>query len=261
MDTIDGRVVVVTGAARGIGRAHALEFARNGYRVVVNDLGAEVDGSGSSDGPAGQVVEEIRAMGGEAVANGDDVADWDGARHLVELAVEHFGDLHVLVNNAGTDFIQPAVDYRVEDWHEILDVNLSGYFHCAQLAARHMLANGGGSIIMNSSIASTVGVHGLLGYGAAKGAINQLVRTMAVEWAQQGVRVNAIAPGYMENIMATAGEEHARTEKQQQVITFTPMGRRGRPDELGGPVVFLASDASSYVTGHVLYVDGGYTAM
>jgi NAD(P)-dependent dehydrogenase (short-subunit alcohol dehydrogenase family) len=189
------------------------------------------------------------------------VTDRAGCEALVAFAVERFGGLHVLVNNAGTDFIQPAESYRVEDWDAILDVNLGGYFHCAQLAARHMLDNGGGSIVMNSSIASTVGIHGLLGYAAAKGAVNQLVRTMAVEWAQRGVRVNAIAPGYMENIMSTAGEEHARTEKQEQVITFTPMGRRGHPDELGGPVVFLASDAASYVTGQILYVDGGYTAM
>jgi NAD(P)-dependent dehydrogenase (short-subunit alcohol dehydrogenase family) len=203
----------------------------------------------------------IGAAGGSAAATTVDVTDRASCEALIAFTLERFGGLHVLVNNAGTDFIQPAIDYRAEDWDAILDVNLSGYFHCAQLAARHMLANGGGSIVMNSSIASSVGIHGLLGYGAAKGAINQLVRTMAVEWAQSGVRVNAIAPGYMENIMATAGEEHARPEKQQQVITFTPMGRRGRPEELGGPVVFLASDASSYVTGHVLYVDGGYTAM
>jgi NAD(P)-dependent dehydrogenase (short-subunit alcohol dehydrogenase family) len=249
---LTGKVAIVTGSGRGLGKAMARALADHGAAVVT---------CARTGSQAEEAAAEIEAAGGRAAATTVDVTDRASCEALMAFALERFGDLHVLVNNAGTDFIQPAVDYRVEDWHEILDVNLSGYFHCAQLAARHMLANGGGSIIMNSSIASTVGVHGLLGYGAAKGAINQLVRTMAVEWAQQGVRVNAIAPGYMENIMATAGEEHARTEKQQQVITFTPMGRRGRPDELGGPVVFLASDASSYVTGHVLYVDGGYTAM
>jgi NAD(P)-dependent dehydrogenase (short-subunit alcohol dehydrogenase family) len=125
-----------------------------------------------------------------------------------------------------------------------------------------MLAQGtGGSIINNSSIASEVGVHGLIAYSAAKGGVNQLTRVMAVEWATRGVRVNAIAPGYFENIMGGAAEEHNRAEKQEQVITFTPMARRGQPGELVGPVVFLASDASSYVTGAVLYVDGGYSAM
>jgi NAD(P)-dependent dehydrogenase (short-subunit alcohol dehydrogenase family) len=249
---LTGRVAVVTGSGRGLGRAMARALADHGAAVVTcSRTAAEAE----------EAAAEIAAAGGTAAATTVDVTDRASCEALVAFAVERFGGLHVLVNNAGTDFIQPAEDYRVEDWDAILEVNLGGYFHCAQLAARHMLANGGGSIVMNSSIASTVGIHGLLGYGAAKGAVNQLVRTMAVEWAQRGVRVNAIAPGYFDNIMANAGEEHARSEKQQQVITFTPMGRRGSPDELGGPVVFLASDASSYVTGQVLYVDGGYTAM
>ena len=111
-----------------------------------------------------------------------------------------------------------------------------------------------------SSIAGAVGISGLTSYSAAKGGVDQLTRVLAVEWAQRGVRVNSIAPAYFENIMEGAGTEHDRPEKQQHVRTFTPMGRRGRPEELVGPVVFLASDASSYVTGTVLYVDGGYTA-
>jgi NAD(P)-dependent dehydrogenase (short-subunit alcohol dehydrogenase family) len=249
---LTGKVAIVTGSGRGLGKAMARALADHGAAVVT---------CARTSSEAEQVAAEIEHAGGRAAATTVDVTDRESCEALIAFTLERFGGLHVLVNNAGTDFIQPAADYRVEDWDQILEVNLGGYFHCAQLAARHMLANGGGSIIMNSSIASTVGIHGLLGYGAAKGAVNQLVRTMAVEWARQGVRVNAIAPGYMENIMATAGEEHARAEKQEQVITFTPMGRRGHPDELGGPVVFLASDASSYVTGHVLYVDGGYTAM
>jgi NAD(P)-dependent dehydrogenase (short-subunit alcohol dehydrogenase family) len=249
---LTGKVAIVTGSGRGLGKAMAKALADHGAAVVTCSRTAT---------EAEQAATEIADAGGRAASTTVDVTDRPSCEALMRFTLERFGGLHVLVNNAGTDFIQPAADYRVEDWEQILAVNLGGYFHCAQLAARHMLANGGGSIIMNSSIASTVGIHGLLGYGAAKGAVNQLVRTMAVEWAQQGVRVNAIAPGYFENIMANAGEEHARSEKQQQVITFTPMGRRGLPDELGGPVVFLASDASSYVTGHVLYVDGGYTAM
>jgi NAD(P)-dependent dehydrogenase (short-subunit alcohol dehydrogenase family) len=123
-----------------------------------------------------------------------------------------------------------------------------------------MLAHGGGSIINISSIAGQVGIAGLTSYSVSKGGVDQMTRVMAVEWATRGVRVNAIAPGYFENIMVGADTEHDRPDKQQQVITFTPMARRGLPDELIGPVVFLAADASSYVTGAVLYVDGGYTA-
>jgi NAD(P)-dependent dehydrogenase (short-subunit alcohol dehydrogenase family) len=249
---LTGKVAIVTGSGRGLGKAMAIALADHGAAVVIcSRTGAEAE----------QAAAEIAQSGGMAAATTVDVTDRSSCEALMRFAADTFGGLDVLVNNAGTDFIQPAADYRVEDWDAILAVNLGGYFHCAQLAAREMLSNGGGSIIMNSSIASTVGIHGLLGYAAAKGAVNQLVRTMAVEWAQQGVRVNALAPGYFDNIMANAGEEHARASKQEQVITFTPMGRRGTPDELGGPVVFLASDASSYVTGHVLYVDGGYTAM
>src|SRR4051794_38077979 len=128
MDAVDGRVVVVTGAARGIGRGHALEFARHGYRVVVNDLGAEVDGSGSSDGPAGQVVEENRALGGEAVASGDDVADWAGAENLVRSTVERFGGLDVLVNNAGILRDRMLVNMTAEEWDAVIRVHLRGTF-------------------------------------------------------------------------------------------------------------------------------------
>ncbi|WP_258003822.1 SDR family NAD(P)-dependent oxidoreductase [Fischerella thermalis] len=118
----------------------------------------------------------------------------------------------------------------------------------------------GGAIINISSIASVVGIPGLVAYSAAKGGINQLTRVMAVEWASKNIRVNAIAPGYFENIMLGANVEHEKLEKQKQIVTFTPMARRGKPEELIGPLVFLASDASSYITGAILFVDGGYTA-
>lgn len=249
---LDGKVAIVTGSGRGLGKAIAAALAEHGAAVVTCSRTAD---------EAEATAQEIRDAGGRAAATTVDVADRASCEALIAFTVDTFGGLHVLVNNAGTDFIQPAESYAAGDWDEIIRINLGGYFHCAQLAAQHMLAHGGGSIVMNSSIAGKVGIHGLLGYGAAKGGVDQLVRTMAVEWAQKGVRVNAIAPGYMENIMAAAGDEHGRPEKQQQVLTFTPMGRRGLPEELCGPVVFLASDAASYVTGQVLYVDGGYTAM
>src|SRR3954467_12879034 len=125
---VEGRVVIVTGAARGIGRGHALELARQGAKVVVNDLGAEVDGSGSSTGPAGEVVDQIRADGGEAIANGDDVSDFEGAKRLVDSAVEHFGDLHVLVNNAGILRDRMLVNMTAEEWDDVIRVHLRGTF-------------------------------------------------------------------------------------------------------------------------------------
>lgn len=251
--SLAGKSAVVTGSGRGLGKAMAKGLATHGASVVICSRTME---------EAQTTADEIVAEGGKAVATRADTADRDSCAALIDFAVEHFGGLDVLINNAGTDIIKPAIDYPVDDWNKLIQVNLSGYFHCAQLAAQAIKKTGrGGSIIMNSSIASSVGVHGLVAYGAAKGGVNQLVRTMAVEWAQEGIRVNAIAPGYYDNIMKDAAEEHARPEKQKQVTTFTPMARRGRPEELAGPAVFLASEASSYVTGHILYVDGGYTAM
>jgi NAD(P)-dependent dehydrogenase (short-subunit alcohol dehydrogenase family) len=180
---------------------------------------------------------------------------------LIKFTVKEFGRVDVLVNNAGIDIIKPTEALQEDEWDQIIDINLKGCFNCSSLAAIQMMEqNSGGSIINISSIASVIGIKGLVAYSAAKGGINQLTRVMAVEWASKNIRVNAIAPGYFQNIMSGANVEHAQPEKQQQIATFTPMARRGKPEELIGSVVFLASDASSYITGTVLFVDGGYTA-
>lgn len=249
---LHGRVAVVTGSGRGLGRVMARGLADAGASVVTCSRTLE---------EAQDTAAAIRTSGGNATAVRTDTTDRASVEHLVAVAVSSYGRLDVLVNNAGTDAIEPVEVVSVEHWNMVLDTNLTGYFHCAQAAGRQMLTQrSGGSVINISSIAGLVGIPGLTSYSAAKGGVDQMTKVMAVEWAQRGVRVNAIAPGYFENIMSTAGDEHANPEKQRQVLTFTPMGRRGRPDELVGPVVFLASDASSYVTGAVLYVDGGYTA-
>ncbi len=190
-----------------------------------------------------------------------DISESDSCNDLIQFAVNEFGQVNILVNNAGIDIIKPAEAILESEWDEILNVNLKGHFHCSQFAAIQMMKqNTGGAIINISSIASVVGIPGLVAYSAAKGGINQLTRVMAVEWASKNIRVNAIAPGYFENIMLGANVEHEKLEKQKQIITFTPMARRGKPEELIGPLVFLASDASSYITGAILFVDGGYTA-
>jgi NAD(P)-dependent dehydrogenase (short-subunit alcohol dehydrogenase family) len=249
---LTGRVAVVTGSARGLGKAMARGLAGAGASVVIC----------SRTGPeAEETAAEIVAAGQTAVATTVDTADRASCERLIAFAVSTYGRLDVLVNNAGIDIIKPVEEVTGEEYQKIIDINLSGYFHCSQFAGRHMLAHSGGSIINNSSIASVSGIHGLVAYSAAKGGVNMLTRVMAAEWATRGVRVNAIAPGYFDNIMRDAGTEHARPEKQEQVKRFTPMERRGRPDELIGPVLFLASDASSYVTGNILFVDGGYTAI
>jgi NAD(P)-dependent dehydrogenase (short-subunit alcohol dehydrogenase family) len=179
----------------------------------------------------------------------------------VHHATSQFGRVDVLVNNAAVDVLEPIGGISEAGWTHVLGVDLSGVLHASQAAARQMLAQGsGGSIINISSIASTIGIPGLGSYSAAKGGVNQLTRVMAVELASQGIRVNAVAPGYLENVMQGAAAEHASPETERRIQARTPLGRRARLQELVGPVVFLASDAASYVTGAVLFVDGGYTA-
>ena len=246
------KVAVVTGSGRGLGKAIAVGLADAGASVVV---------CSRTLSEAEAVADEIRSAGGRSLALQVDTADRTSCEHLIAMTVHKLGRVDVMVNNAGIDVIEAAEDVTEEAWDQVISINLKGYFNCSQLAARQMMAQGtGGSIINNSSIASRVGIAGLSAYAAAKGGVNQLTRVQAVEWAPKNIRVNAIAPGYFENIMSGATDEHRRPEKRAQVLTFTPMGRRGWPDELVGPVVFFASDASSYVTGAILFVDGGYTA-
>jgi NAD(P)-dependent dehydrogenase (short-subunit alcohol dehydrogenase family) len=249
---LTGKVVIVTGSGRGLGKAIALGVAEYGATVVTcSRTLAEAEAAAN----------EITAAGGVASAVRVDTGNRASCQALIDTAVAQHGRIDVLVNNAGIDIIEPAEDVEEEAWDQILNINLKGYFNCSQFAARQMLKQGtGGSIANNSSIAGEVGIKGLTAYAAAKGGVNQMTRTMAVEWAPKGIRVNAFSPGYFENIMSGATDEHARPEKRAQVLQYTPMGRRGLPNELVGPVVFFASDASSYVTGAVLLIDGGYTA-
>lgn len=247
---LGGKVAIVTGAGRGIGRALALGLARHGADVVaVSRTLPQVE----------SVVSEIAALGRKGIALKVDTSSKADVDRMVAKTLEGWGRVDVLVNNAGIDIIKPAVDYTEAEWDQVIDINLKGYFLCAQAAGREMIRQGRGSILMNSSIAGSIGVSWLVPYASAKGGVNQLTRTLAVEWARHGVRVNAFAPAYFENVMQGAEQIH-NEEKERHIREWTPMGRRGKMDELVGPAVFLASDASSYVTGHVLMVDGGWTA-
>jgi NAD(P)-dependent dehydrogenase (short-subunit alcohol dehydrogenase family) len=200
MGALDGRVVIITGAARGIGREHALHFAAEGARVVVNDLGGAMDGTGDDRTPAEQVVDEIKQMGGEAVANADDVADWAGGERLVKSALDAFGDLHVLVNNAGILRDRYLVNMTEEEWDIVVKVHLKGHFIPTRHAAAYWREQTKAGKAVRASIINTSSTSGLLGnpgqtnYGAAKAGIGALTVIAAQELGRYGVRVNGLAP-------------------------------------------------------------------
>jgi NAD(P)-dependent dehydrogenase (short-subunit alcohol dehydrogenase family) len=200
MGALDGRVAIITGAGRGIGREHALLFAHEGAKVVVNDLGGAMDGTGDDRTAAEQVVDEIKAMGGEAVANGDNVADWDGGKRMIDSAVEAFGDLHVLVNNAGILRDRVLVNMSEEEWDSVIHVHLKGHFVPARHAAAYWREQAKAGKDVKASMIHTSSTSGLLGnpgqanYGAAKAGIASFSAIAAMELQRYGVRSNVIAP-------------------------------------------------------------------
>jgi NAD(P)-dependent dehydrogenase (short-subunit alcohol dehydrogenase family) len=258
MGALDGRVAIITGAGRGIGREHALLFASEGAKVVVNDLGGAVDGSGDDRTPAQQVVDEIRAMGAEAIANDDNVADWEGGRRLVASTVEAFGDLHVLVNNAGILRDKMLVNMTPEEWDSVIHVHLKGHFVPTRHAAaywREKVKDGRevrAAVVNTSSTSGLLGNPGQTNYGAAKAGIAAFTVIAAQELARYGVRVNAIAPA-------------ARTRMTEQTpgledIVKAPVDPASfdvwNPANISPLVAYLSTE-SCPLTGKVLFVQGG----
>jgi NAD(P)-dependent dehydrogenase (short-subunit alcohol dehydrogenase family) len=252
---VEGRVVIVTGAARGIGRGHALEFAKQGAKVVVNDLGAEVDGSGSSTGPAGEVVDQIRADGGEAIANGDDVSDFEGAKRLIDSAVETFGDLHVLVNNAGILRDRMLVNMTAEEWDDVIRVHLRGTFAPLRHAGAYWRARSKAGEPVDAAIINTTSSSGIYGnagqgnYGAAKAGIAGLTVIAARELGRYGVTVNAVAPAALTRMT----EGLVRWQPGNEPQDFDPHAA----DNIAPLVVWLGSGQAREITGRVFNVRGG----
>ena len=255
MGICEGRVVIVTGAGRGIGRGHALEFARQGAKVVVNDLGAELDGSGGSTGPAGEVVDEIRAAGGEAVANGDDVADWDGAQAIVRTALDAFGGLDVVVNNAGFLRDRMFVGTSEDEWDAVIRVHLKGHFCVSRFAGAYWREQTKAGAPVDARIVNTSSGAGLLGsvgqgaYSAAKAGIAALTLVEAAELGRYGVTANAIAPAARTRMTeAVFAETMAKPDEGFDVMA---------PENVAPLVVWLGSADSKDVTGRVFEVEGG----
>jgi NAD(P)-dependent dehydrogenase (short-subunit alcohol dehydrogenase family) len=247
--------VIVTGAGRGIGRAHAVEFARQGAMVVVNDLGAELDGTGGSTGPAGEVVDEIRAFGGEAVANGDDVGTFDGAARLIRSAIERFGRLDTLVNNAGIVRDRMIVTMGEAEWDAVMAVHLKGTFATTHHAANHWRDRSKAGETVDARIVNTSSGAGLAGsvgqanYAAAKAGIAAFTLVAAVELARYGVAVNAIAPSARTRMTEEAFPEMmARPD-----AGFDAM----HPDNVAPLAVWLGGNDSAGVTGRVFELAGG----
>jgi 2-deoxy-D-gluconate 3-dehydrogenase len=246
---LHGKNAVVTGASGGLGASMAVALAEAGANVVVH---------GRNRDSTEKVCAAVQAAGVKAVPALSGLSQGASCQELADLAVRELGSLDILINNAGIIRRTPAVDVSNEDWHEVIDVNLNAVFRLCQAAGRHMLARGSGKIINIASLLSFQGGVLVPAYAAAKGAVAQLTKALANEWAPRGINVNAIAPGYMET-RATAALQ-ADPVRSRQILDRIPAGRWGNPADLAGAAVFLASAGSDYMHGHVLVVDGGWLA-
>jgi 3-oxoacyl-[acyl-carrier protein] reductase len=240
---LNGKVVVITGAGQGIGRAIALRLAREGARVLIGDLNAET---------ARQTVREIEAGGGQAISLVADVTKRSDTVALIHKAVETFGSVDILVNNAGLYPNAPIIEMDEAEWDLVLAVNLKGTFLCSQAAAKQMIIQRGGVIINIASVDAKMRTTGNAHYAAAKAGVISFTRTLACEMAPYHIRVNAVCPGWIVTDALKAGSERWR-----QALKEIPVGRLGTPEDVAEAVLFLVSDTAGYITGEILDINGG----
>ncbi len=250
MADLKNKVAIITGARRGMGKSHALILAGAGAKVVVADISQE---------ECQKVVKEIEKGGGEAIAVKCDVSKKGEVENLVKAAIDKWGKVDILVNNAGICQFKPFLDLTEEDWDKTIDINLKGYFLCAQTAAKEMVKQKSGVIVNVASVAMGqvgVGFATLAHYCASKGGIVSMTETMAVELAPYNIRVNAIAPGAIETPMVDPLKSDPKT--MEGTLARIPMRRMGRSEEVSNLILFLVSDGSSYMTGSTVVIDGGW---
>lgn len=242
---LTGKTALVTGASRGIGRAIALKLAQAGANIVVNYAGSEA--------AASETVEQVKALGRDAIMVRANVSDSEDVNEMFKTALEHFGNIDILVNNAGITRDNLLMRMKEEEWDAVIDTNLKGVFNCVKAATRPMMKQRSGKIINITSVVGVLGNAGQANYVAAKAGVIGLTKTAARELATRGITVNAVAPGFIDTEMTAVLPEDVKANLVGQI----PLGRLGQTDDIASVVLFLASDSANYMTGQTLHVDGG----